>query len=90
MVPNQVGWVRRPTWEPLGNFVHRYRVDWAEYCRKHKVNANVIDHLLGAEAQVRAIGSRDGCSGGPLSQTCDGWASSGRNAAFESVVICAQ
>ena len=73
----------------LATLCHRYSVDWAEYCRKQKVNVNVIDHLLGAEAQVRAIGSRNGCFGGPLSQTCDGWASRGRNATFESVVICA-
>ena len=44
-----------PTWEPLGNFVHHYNVDWAEYCRQHKINPNVIEHLLGAKAMLRRV-----------------------------------
>ena len=49
-----------PTWEPLGNFVHRYSVEWAECCLKILVNANFINHLLVAVAQVSSSGSRDG------------------------------
>ena len=44
-----------PTWEPLGNFVHRYNVDWAEYCKQHKLRVDVTTHLLGAKAQVQAV-----------------------------------
>jgi hypothetical protein len=62
------------TWEPLNHFVHRYNVGWAEYCKKHAINVNVIDHLLGAAAQIRSLsdgtgrdahredGDRDKCS----------------------------
>ena len=75
----------RTTWEPLNHFVHRYSVDCAEYCKKHRVNANVIDHLLGAkpmiqEVQVNSV--RENISiervGRPPCQTCGGWSGSGR------------
>ena len=80
-----------PTWEPLGNFVHRYNVDWAEYCKRHGVNANVIDHLLGARAQVQTTVSQViGSVGGPLSQTCDGWASSGLSSTICNTILGAQ
>ena len=69
-----------PTWEPLGNFVHRYSVDWAEYCKQHGVNCNVVDHLLGSKALVRAVEFVQESIGGPLSQTCDGRAGSSRQA----------
>ena len=42
------------TWEPIGNFVHRYNVSWAEYCKKHKIVADVVQHLLGAKALPEA------------------------------------
>ena len=75
-----------PTWEPLNHFVHRYNVGWAEYCKRKGLNVNIIDHLLGAGAQVRAVTGpgreeeevRDG-SGGPLPQTCGGRAGSSRD-----------
>ena len=43
------------TWEPLNHFVHRYSADWAEYCKTHRINANVIDHLLGAKAMIQEV-----------------------------------
>ena len=41
---------KEPTWEPLNHFVHRYNVDWAEYCKAHKLKVNVVEDLLGARA----------------------------------------
>jgi len=80
-----------PTWEPLGNFVHRYSVDWAEYCKEHKVNANVIEHLLGSRAQVRALAAKLGVPVAHTPQTCGGRAESSRNTSQEPpTLICAQ
>ena len=40
-----------PTWEPIGNFVHRYSVDWAKYCKSNQLKVDVVKHLLGNEPQ---------------------------------------
>jgi hypothetical protein len=34
-----------PTWEPLSAFITRFSPDWAEYCRKSKLNVDVVRQL---------------------------------------------
>ena len=33
------------SWEPAASFLPRYNLLWADYCRKHKINLNVLEHL---------------------------------------------
>ena len=35
-----------PTWEPIGNFVHRYSLDWAKYCKTQRLRVDIVKHLL--------------------------------------------
>ena len=44
-------WVgfENPTWEPIGNFVHRYSMDWVRYCRDKQVRVDVVKHLMTGE-----------------------------------------
>ena len=34
-----------PTWEPPGNFVHRYSSEFVKYCRDHRVKFDLVQHL---------------------------------------------
>ena len=44
-----------PTWEPIGNFIHRFSIDWGQYCKNKKLKVDVVEHLmLGEEPQQRA------------------------------------
>ena len=35
-----------PTWEPIGNFVHRYNMDWVHYCQQKGLRVDVVKHLM--------------------------------------------
>ena len=32
-------------WEPASSFLPRFNVDWAAYCRRHKINFTIMEHL---------------------------------------------
>ena len=34
-----------PTWEPPGNFVHRYSSEFVKYCHDHRVKFDLVKHL---------------------------------------------
>ena len=38
-----------PTWEPITNFIHRYSLDWAQYCKAQKLKVDIVKHLLSGE-----------------------------------------
>ena len=38
-----------PTWEPITNFIHRYSLDWAQYCKAQKLKVDIVKHLLTGE-----------------------------------------
>ena len=33
------------TWEPIGNFIHRYSEDFVKYCREHHLKVDVLNSL---------------------------------------------
>ena len=38
-----------PTWEPPGNFVHRYSSEFVKYCDDHRVKFDLMKHLATQE-----------------------------------------
>ena len=47
-----------PTWEPIGNFVHRYSMDWARYCRDQNLRVDVVKHLMTGDDPAPRPGSQ--------------------------------
>ena len=33
------------TWEPIGNFIHRYACDFVKYCKEHNLHPDILTHL---------------------------------------------
>ena len=53
----QVKWVGSEvtTWEPVGHFFQRYAEDFIAYCRKKRLNVDVVDYLARHPAQTAAL-----------------------------------
>ena len=36
------------TWEPVGNFIHRFSMDFVKYCRRHGIVGELVQFLTAA------------------------------------------
>ena len=42
-----------PTWEPLGNFLHRINENWVSFCKDHGLEVNLVDYAKETQAKER-------------------------------------
>ena len=42
------------TWEPVGNFVHRYSSEFVKYCKENKLRINLLD-FLATQSSVEGV-----------------------------------